>query len=75
MVRLICNSSQTYLAEAPVENDHINMEQILEEKLKLEQMLHEKFSKKITIMFTDIKSFTTYSSTMTPDQIQNFLAE
>jgi adenylate cyclase len=31
--------------------------------------------KELTIMFTDIKSFTTYSSTMTPDQIQNFLAE
>ena len=31
--------------------------------------------KELTILFSDIKSFTTYSSTMTPDQIQNFLAE
>jgi adenylate cyclase len=29
--------------------------------------------KELTIMFTDIKSFTTYSSTMTPDQIQKML--
>jgi adenylate cyclase len=31
--------------------------------------------KELTIMFTDIKSFTTYSSTMTPDQIQKMLNE
>ncbi len=31
--------------------------------------------KELTIMFTDIKSFTTYSSTMTPDQIQRMLNE
>jgi adenylate cyclase len=31
--------------------------------------------KELTIMFTDIKSFTTYSSTMSPDQIQKMLNE
>ncbi|HEY6951717.1 MAG TPA: adenylate/guanylate cyclase domain-containing protein [Bacteroidota bacterium] len=31
--------------------------------------------KELTIMFTDIKSFTTYSSTMAPDQIQKMLNE
>jgi len=31
--------------------------------------------KELTILFSDIKSFTTYSSTMTPDQIQNMLNE
>lgn len=31
--------------------------------------------KELTIMFSDIKSFTTYSSTMTPDQIQKMLDE
>ena len=31
--------------------------------------------KELTIMFSDIKSFTTYSSTMTPDQIQKMLNE
>ncbi len=31
--------------------------------------------RELTIMFSDIKSFTTYSATMPPDQIQNFLAE
>jgi adenylate cyclase len=31
--------------------------------------------KELTVMFTDIKSFTTYSSTMSPDQIQRMLNE
>ncbi|MBI5463833.1 MAG: adenylate/guanylate cyclase domain-containing protein, partial [Ignavibacteriales bacterium] len=31
--------------------------------------------KELTILFSDIKSFTTYSSTMTADRIQSFLAE
>jgi len=31
--------------------------------------------KELTILFSDIKSFTTYSSTMTPDQIQKMLNE
>lgn len=31
--------------------------------------------KEVTILFSDIKSFTTYSSTMTPDQIQKMLSE
>lgn len=31
--------------------------------------------KELTIMFTDIKNFTTYSSTMTPDEIQKILNE
>jgi adenylate cyclase len=39
------------------------------------ESIFEVQKKELTIMFTDIKSFTTYSSTMTPDQIQNFLAE
>jgi adenylate cyclase len=39
------------------------------------ELIFEVQKKELTIMFTDIKSFTTYSSTMTPDQIQNFLAE
>lgn len=39
------------------------------------ELIFEVQKKEITIMFTDIKSFTTYSSMMTPDQIQKFLAE
>jgi len=35
----------------------------------------EVHKRELTILFSDIKSFTTYSSVMTPDRIQTFLAE
>jgi adenylate cyclase len=35
----------------------------------------EVHKRELTILFSDIKSFTTYSSVMNPDQIQSFLAE
>lgn len=46
-----------------MENNMSDLEKILEEKLKLEQILHEQFSKTITVMFTDIKGSTSYFET------------
>jgi adenylate cyclase len=48
---------------------------VVKRQLAHPESIFEVQKKELTIMFTDIKSFTTYSSTMTPDQIQNFLAE
>jgi adenylate cyclase len=48
---------------------------IVKRQIAHPESIFEVQKKELTIMFTDIKSFTTYSSTMTPDQIQNFLAE
>jgi adenylate cyclase len=57
-------SFESYLPPSVVKRQLANPESIFEVQ-----------KKELTIMFTDIRSFTTYSSTMTPDQIQNFLAE
>ena len=48
---------------------------VVKRQLAHPETIFEVQKKELTIMFTDIKSFTTYSSTMTPDQIQKFLAE
>jgi adenylate cyclase len=48
---------------------------VVKRQLAHPESIFEVQKKELTIMFTDIKSFTTYSSTMAPDQIQNFLAE
>jgi adenylate cyclase len=48
---------------------------VVKRQLAHPESIFEVQKKNLTIMFTDIKSFTTYSSTMSPDQIQNFLAE
>lgn len=48
---------------------------VVKQLLAHPESVFEVQKKELTIMFTDIKSFTTYSSTMTPDQIQKFLAE
>jgi adenylate cyclase len=48
---------------------------IVKRQIAHPESIFEVQKKELTIMFTDIKSFTTYSSTMTPDQIQTFLAE
>jgi adenylate cyclase len=48
---------------------------VVKRQLAHPESIFEVQKKELTIMFTDIKSFTTYSSTMTPDQIQKFLAE
>jgi adenylate cyclase len=48
---------------------------VVKRQLAHPESIFEVQKKELTIMFTDIKSFTTYSSTMSPDQIQNFLAE
>ena len=48
---------------------------VVKRQLAHPESIFEVQKKELSIMFTDIKSFTTYSSTMTPDQIQNFLAE
>ena len=48
---------------------------IVKRQIAHPESIFEVQKKELTIMFTDIKSFTTYSSTMTPDQIQRFLAE
>jgi adenylate cyclase len=48
---------------------------VVKRQLAHPESIFEVQKKELTIMFTDIKSFTTYSSTMTPDQIQEFLAE
>ena len=37
-----------------------NIEQVLREREKLEQILDEKFSKKMTIVFTDVCGYTAY---------------
>jgi len=39
------------------------------------ESIFEVQKRELTILFSDIKSFTTYSSVMTPDQIQSFLGE
>lgn len=43
--------------------DNNELEQLLAEKIKLDSMLMEKFSRKVTIMFTDIKGSTSYYET------------
>jgi len=48
---------------------------VVQRQIAHPESIFEVQKKELTIMFTDIKSFTTYSSTMTPDQIQKFLAE
>jgi adenylate cyclase len=48
---------------------------IVERQMAHPETVFEVQKKELTILFSDIKSFTTYSSTMTPDQIQRFLAE
>lgn len=48
---------------------------IVKRQLMRPESIFEVQKKELTIMFTDIKSFTSYSSTMPPDQIQKFLAE
>ncbi|MGD0589295.1 MAG: adenylate/guanylate cyclase domain-containing protein [Bacteroidota bacterium] len=48
---------------------------VVKRQLAHPESIFEVQKKELTIMFTDIKSFTTYSSIMSPDQIQNFLAE
>jgi len=48
---------------------------VVKRQLAHPESIFEVQKKELTVMFTDIKSFTTYSSTMSPDQIQNFLAE
>jgi adenylate cyclase len=48
---------------------------IVKRQIAHPESIFEVQKKELTIMFTDIKSFTTYSSAMTPDQIQRFLAE
>jgi adenylate cyclase len=57
-------SFEAYLPPSVVKRQLAHPESILEVQ-----------KKELTIMFTDIKSFTTYSSAMSPDQIQKFLAE
>jgi class 3 adenylate cyclase len=44
-------------------SDNNELEQLLAEKVKLDSMLMEKFSREITIMFTDIKGSTSYYET------------
>jgi len=44
-------------------SDNNELEQLLAEKIKLDSMLMEKFSREITIMFTDIKGSTSYYET------------
>ena len=39
------------------------LEQLLAEKIRLDSMLMEKYSRKVTVMFTDIKGSTTYYET------------
>ena len=48
---------------------------VVKRQLAHPETIFEVQKKELTIMFTDIKSFTTYSSIMTPDEIQKFLAE
>ena len=48
---------------------------VVKRQLAHPESIFEVQKKELTIMFTDIKSFTTYSSILTPDQIQKFLAE
>jgi adenylate cyclase len=48
---------------------------VVKRQLANPELIFEVQKKELTIMFTDIKSFTTYSAIMTPDQIQRFLAE
>jgi class 3 adenylate cyclase/CHAT domain-containing protein len=43
--------------------DNNELEQLLAEKIKLDSMLMEKFSRKVTVMFTDIKGSTSYYET------------
>ena len=57
-------SFESYLPPSVVERQLSHPESVLEVQ-----------KRELTILFSDIKSFTTYSSTMTPDQIQKFLAE
>jgi adenylate cyclase len=57
-------SFESYLPPSVVKRQLAHPESVLEVQ-----------KKELTILFSDIKSFTTYSSTMTPDQIQKFLAE
>ncbi|HVN48016.1 MAG TPA: adenylate/guanylate cyclase domain-containing protein [Bacteroidota bacterium] len=57
-------SFESYLPPSVVKRQLAHPETVLEVQ-----------KKELTILFSDIKSFTTYSSTMTPDQIQKFLAE
>ncbi len=57
-------SFESYLPPSVVKRQMAHPETVLEVQ-----------KKELTILFSDIKSFTTYSSTMTPDQIQKFLAE
>ena len=44
-------------------SDNNELEQLLAEKIKLDSMLMEKFSRKVTVMFTDIKGSTSYYET------------
>jgi class 3 adenylate cyclase/CHAT domain-containing protein len=44
-------------------SDNNELEQLLAEKIKLDSILMEKFSRKVTIMFTDIKGSTSYYET------------
>jgi adenylate cyclase len=44
-------------------SDNNELEQLLAEKVKLDSMLMEKFSREITVMFTDIKGSTSYYET------------
>ena len=57
-------SFESFLPPSIVKRIMANPESVLE--------VHKR---ELTILFSDIKSFTTYSSVMTPDRIQTFLAE
>ncbi len=48
---------------------------VVKRMLQQPESAFEVQKKTVTILFSDIKSFTTYSSTMTPDQIQKMLDE
>lgn len=48
--------------------------QVVQRMLAQPDTIFEVQKKELTIMFTDIKNFTTYSAIMTPDQIQRFLS-
>jgi adenylate cyclase len=48
---------------------------VVKRQLAHPESIFEVQKKELTIMFTDIKSFTTYSAIMTPDQVQRFLGE
>ncbi len=48
--------------DAPAQNS--NIEQILRERNRIDQLIQEKFKKEITILFTDICGYTQYMDTM-----------